>query len=407
MKIFYDGRVHRCHPLNGHRGYMNSFLVLFTANSSNNDSQQNSDAQNNNLDADSSPNASSAQSSSSGNSSSGNRRGNNSNSRPSAVQRRPNVNGPFQHYRQKNLSGSLVTRKLVNTSLISNPQTLSEQVEIILEFKISIDKSQLIQQAFTWATRVNLQNELDLYKVLGSNQAFYVQRLAEIYVYSYFKSLLYGFYRRSVTEMQDGNFVLAGHSILYGFCDKRIIQHTLQNVFISYKLVMTDEEINSIIDMANTFNFINGRISRFAGSFSICNTTIDRRLNQLKTMFRGKSTILIDLTNRSYIAENLTLGKFPLANSFLSKNGKKFYYCYNDLESINGNVLLFGKACFLTVSSIANRELNCFESNPTFNTNQLTKYEVSCIASDKYFDVPISDFIEDTADEEDDPEGKS
>lgn len=299
-------------------------------------------------------------------------------------------------YNPINLSGTLVSKKLNDRYLLVNPMRYSNQDSIDLRFTVKPIREILDAQALTWAKRIDSSFELDLYRIFGRerNPGDYILRLKEIYIYSYYKSLLLGMNEYRIDQTSDSDHVLIGHAILYQMLYKRSYSLEVNGLYVNYFLEFSTENSDFVLNEAKQYTFIANSILEAGNRFNIMNSQIERHIEGLRysIMENDCDVIFIRLSNLTQLLSYTSGSSLPLANSFWSADQKKWFYAYNDFSQINGNTLLYGKANFITLRCIDSNTLRDFDL-VNFNRSQtiLIKYEVSCIASSKYSDIKVMD----------------
>lgn len=297
-------------------------------------------------------------------------------------------------YSPINLSSILVSKKIVNRNLLTTPARFSSQENIDLRFTIKPFASHLEKQSITWASKIDVTSEIDKYRIFGRErfQGEYVQKLQQIYIYSYYKCLLLGINEYRIDQTSDSDHCLVGHSIMYQMLYKRSYSFEVNGVFVNYIFEFSREDYDFILQEAKKYEFINSAISDIGSRFNILNTTIERYIESLRHAISESScdVLFIRLSDATKLHDFTSCATLPLANSFWSCEWKKWYYCYHEYAQLNGNTVLFGKSNFITIKDIDLNTLRDFEfAMYSLQQDILIKYEVSCIGSSKYYDCNL------------------
>lgn len=151
------------------------------------------------------------------------------------------------------------------------------------------------------------------------------QLLSEVYVYSYVKSVTFGFdrFKNRVGFVNFGsNRVLTGHKVLYDFISRGNIQGSVSSeTFVNLKIRLKDEDIKLLCD---TFSVE----QRFMEDQSfVHNSTLETVLDYLHTHANDLvSTLEFDSTNGNvFCREVQTLSISPIGNSCFGDNSKVNY----------------------------------------------------------------------------------
>lgn len=295
------------------------------------------------------------------------------------------------NYTPLNLSSCLVSKKIVDKNLLLNPARFSSQENVDLKFTVKPINDLLNIQAITWASKIDTNHSIEKYKIFGNEkfQGEYLEKLQQIYIYSYYKCLLLGSNEYRIDQTSDSDHCLVGHCMLYQMIYKRNYSFEINGVFVNYMIYISDEDKINIIKSAKDYPYISSSIMSFSNRFNILNTTIERYIENLRFAISGSDldVLFVRLSDATKLHSYTSSANLPLANSFWSADQKSWFYCYNEFSQINGNTLLFGKANFITNNGINQSVLSNFEFTKfSDDQNIIIKYEVSCVASSKYFD---------------------
>lgn len=302
--------------------------------------------------------------------------------------------GPKTNYTPINLSSTLVSKKLLNRNLLSNPARFSSQENIDIRFTVKPMANILEHQSLTWALKLDVSFELDLYRIFGRERSpgEYVQRLQYIYIYSYYKALLLGMNEYRIDQTSDADHCLVGHALLYQVLYKRSYSIDVFGIYTNYFIEFSNEDSEFVLNEAKKYSFIANSIVEAGSRFNIVNSQIERHIEQLRLAISSTDcdVLFIRLSDASKLLSYTSCSSLPIANSFWSTNQKKWFYSYNEYSQVNGNTLLYGKATFITLKSIDSITLRDFEEVVNSDSqNILIKYEVSCTSSSKYFDCKL------------------
>lgn len=300
------------------------------------------------------------------------------------------TNDKSNNYNPINLSSPLVSKKILNNNLLTNPARFSSQENVDLKFTVKPINSHLEKQSLIWASKLDV-SDIDKYRIFGRERfnGEYLSKLQQIYVYSYYKCLLLGVYEYRIDQTSDSDNCLVGHAMLYQMLYKRSYSIELNGVFVNYILDVSKEEVDFILSEAKKHSFLNEAISIYDNRFSICNTSIERYIETLRLSIEisDLDVLFVRLSDYTKLCNYTSSAVLPLANSFFSNNQEKWYYCYHEFSQINGNTLLFGKSNFITIKKLDPTVIAYFE-NTAVSVSQdiIIKYEVSCVSSSKFFD---------------------
>lgn len=299
-------------------------------------------------------------------------------------------------YNPINLSGPLISKRVIDRNLLVNPARFSYQESVIMNFTVKPINSRLNRQALVWASKVDTLAEVDKYRIFGRERysGYYVRLLQEIFVYSFYKSLLLGANEYRIDQVSDANHCLVGHSMLYYMLYKRKFSFDIGGVFVNYELNISQEDLTFITEEAKKYSFIRDSISEYTNRFNISNSVLERYIEGLvMSLSAAKSDILFVRLSDSVKIMNFTnISHNPLANSFWSKEQKRWYYIYNEFSHINGDTLLYGKACFITYKGTGSPSLQDYQSVVNTEDHEiLVKYETSCVSSSKFYDVRMNE----------------
>jgi hypothetical protein len=291
-----------------------------------------------------------------------------------------------------NLSTPLISTKFFNGSLVDQNYRYIRNRTITISLTLKPDKDRLRQQASVWARRIISDQDLYLRYILSeSRRSSWATLLENVYIYSYFRSVLYALSDQRVAEVPENKVAIKGHAILYKVLLNPVHSFKHDDYTISYDIDIRQEEYDSIRNIASEFDFINNFMSS-GTRFYLENSEYDRFLAGLYDVWQIGQPEYCTLGDYNELSKHLTVDNFPIGNSFYSSVGteniKKWYYAFEVNSSIMTNSTLFGKSCFFC----ARKDSDCnayYDLNTTDDQLYLVKYEVSCIASSEYPD-PIS-----------------
>lgn len=316
-----------------------------------------------------------------------NKRGDMNNSEQSAVNN-ASANNKYS-FVASNLSTYPITKKFYNRNLIIQPLTRVSNSIIEYNFSIRPDEMRLKYQSQSWARGVLGINGVKFNHLLSGYKSTEWQNILEqVYIYSYFKSLLYGAYSFKVKDHPVNACLLAGHCLLYhtivrsrfNFEDKTL------DVGTTYSFNLTDDDVVYIEKLiTDKFKFLKYQGDTLRNTFEFINENFDRILLDMKTGEVGKRIKFLCMKEDIQSIETfLSQRNFPVANSFYSKesNMLKWYYsCSKDHTLLTGSSL-FGKALFVTLRDEENT--NYLEFNNEDDFLSLVPFEVTHICGYNY-----------------------
>lgn len=297
---------------------------------------------------------------------------------------RPYVQRNGKYFTTKNFSMPVVALQFTNQSLISG--AIVEGQCITIRYTIVVKKSRLEAQASVWANRIISEHRLYLKSILNVYPNQYEEVLIKLYIYSYFRCVLYAINDRRVVDLPLNQVNIAGHAILRHCLLVSSHTFTHDQVTIQYLLDISDEEYDAILEMAQTYPYINDYL-RTSPRFYIENAELDRCFDALyrdTNMTDGPKLFRQD-KDTNQILSSLTRDKFPILNSIYKHNGdeNQWFYAYTEEERLTDGSMLFGKACFITEKDESVIR-NYFSSVTVDDNYRMTKYEVSSITGTWY-----------------------
>lgn len=293
-------------------------------------------------------------------------------------------------FNMTNHSTGNVATIFVNRGVIQQPYRNVVQQTIELDFTVSPIHSRLSKHADVWASRIISIQQLQLRDTLGPKQDTWYPKLFSAFIYSYFKSLLYGVYHTIAEPLENSTCVVKGHNILYSVIkqSKFVFRYKDINVFYNFKISNEDiEQINqSIID--GKYDFVSKFLFKTDFKFSLFNPECERHLKDLNQMLGNNGPLFSLIDDESSVSNYLTQDNFPICNSFYTKesNETKWYYTsYSDVAVLSQAVLC-GKSLFIKGISEESEILKYYTLNNEDDFSSLVKYEVTSVAGFNYPD---------------------
>lgn len=288
-----------------------------------------------------------------------------------------------------NFSTEMVCKKHWNSSFLTTNVRDIQDVTITIKLTVAPIIKRLEAQANVWASKIYATPEIIHRYIVGSNESLWMSRYEELYIYSYFRGLLYGVFHTSVGDIKPSNMSLIGHCLLRLILSSPAFTFEHRGMRVKYVIEITQSDIDTIVNQAKKYPYIANYLINQTNRFSLENPDLDRRLNTLALSLTGddpKFESLFDLNGR--VRTHLTKDNFPIGNSFYCKNNinvSSFRYAFKEGESIISMSTLFGKANFFK-SRNDNTVDSYFDLSNVDDKYTLTKYEVMCIAGCMYGD---------------------
>jgi hypothetical protein len=210
--------------------------------------------------------------------------------------------------------------------------------------------------------------------------------LKRVFVYSYFKCLLYATSNVVLSEIPDDTQVIIGHGIMYEILRKRTFSFESNGLTVCYKFVCDDDDFESILKLAKEYTYIDNNLIE-GSRFSLEDEYIERYLRRIaKEMTGTQGPHFTKMKGSDKIGRYLTQDNFPIANSFYKKgsNENRWRYSFNSPAKLQESGMLFGKAIFVTESSSDNSVYSYFDEINRSDDSSLVKWEVSAVAGSNY-----------------------
>lgn len=303
--------------------------------------------------------------------------------------RNENISASNKNFSTNNLSTSLICKRHFNTNVISEPFRNIEDNSLTFNFYINPIKSRLIYQSETWSKKLVSMSDLDLRAILSSNKSEeWESILQEVYIYSYFKSVLYGAISFKTSEVPEDKYFIIGHALLYHVLVRSGFSFIgYHGQYISYNIRMTDAQITFVESIAKEFKFLNYNDNSTFTRFSFEIAKYDRILENLsKSVSNGPEFSKLGDIGR--LEKYLSKENFCVCNSFYTKDKtvNDWYYCYSEKYDVLSGSTLYGKAVFLTSADDTFKYIY-FDKNEKDDNLFLVKYEVSSVAGSSYPNV--------------------
>lgn len=289
-----------------------------------------------------------------------------------------------RYFNTDNFSLPVIAQEFSNQSIVTG--AIIDGRSITVRYTVVIKKNRLEAQASVWAKRIISEHRLYLKSILNVYPNQYESVLTQMYIYSYFRCVLYAINDRRVVDIPLNQVNIAGHAILRHCL--LVSSHTFSHgqVNIQYLLDVSDEEYDAILTMARSYPFINDYM-RTSPRFFIENAELDRCFDGLyrdTNMSDGPKLFRHD-SDANDVLSALTRDKFPILNSIYKKDGldSQWYYAYTEKERITDGSMLFGKACFISEKGDDVIQ-NYFSSVSVDDDYRVTKYEVSSLTGTWY-----------------------
>lgn len=296
-------------------------------------------------------------------------------------------------YNPVNASGKLVTGKLTNTFLLTNPKIDAEQEVIEIPLKMNIQINRLNKQAQVFASKVIGITTFKHDDILGRDTRFWEKQLQEMFIYSYAKAVLGGFKDYSNQQIPTDEYLLCGHAILFHCLRKRVVTMSFDDVFVTYNFIHSNQEMEIIKKIFDQYDFIQEKLVFEQNNYVLNNKIIERMITQYaKGMKAGTNRdfpFFVNIRRELSKLENLVSKvHLPVANSFYDQSRSKWYYAFDKDVRMNGCTLLFGKAHHLSIATTVEENVLKYFEEIQSDYDTLVKYEVECMAASKYYDVP-------------------
>lgn len=324
----------------------------------------------------------------------------------------------------------------------SNDNPFGFQNVIEIELTLSISIQQLAWQADIAARHIMSNRSLfDLKRFCGQYQDDWQRMLHEAFVYDRLKAIYYGINSSNMMELPEELYTFPGHILLTNLLkDGQYIYSTNDEQPFTYIVrIKYESDINKLFkEVFSVYPTLKEGLSDLPGVYSYVNTRCDTILRGLyngKTYLSSKGSgyksnnkkknnnnntennvevtpkgnnlafFEMDLLNSSKISAWTAQDSNPLCNSFLSSDGKKFYYIM-PTEKSSYKAMKFNESIFMS------RALGFTSTQVTINGNNLyyvadrvrhadvfTKEEVHAITGMRTELVPfskerISDYLE-------------
>jgi hypothetical protein len=284
-----------------------------------------------------------------------------------------------------NLSTALVTTKFLNRNMISQSFRTATDNTLDINFGIMPIPDRLALQAQVWARKLVSMQDFNLRIILSSYPENWEKLLIEAFTYSYYKAVLYALSDKRVAELPADLKLPFGHSLLYQFLLKQRHSFQHQDLYISYSLNFSDDDLKKILEEAQKFPYIKNFMSN-SPRFYLENEKLDRFLNGLASQTKpSDGPKFMGISESTVLLKNLSQDNFPFLNSFYTEESDvcDWKYCYKQNTNLFRSSTLFGKACFIYRKS--DSEFNdYFESCTEDDDGYLVKYEVACLAGSDY-----------------------
>jgi hypothetical protein len=260
---------------------------------------------------------------------------------------------------------------------------------IKIRYKVDPIKERLEKQAQVFAEKCFSMHQIEWRYVLNQYQNKWIPILEEVYLYSYFKCLLYATAGFRVSELPENCFCILGHGIMYQVLNKTNISFEHNGMTVNYLHVCKNSHYEELIKLARSYDFLDSCISSEETRFYMYDEYYDRFLTRIAQEMKGTNgPHLVDMCDTRTISRYLTKDSFPLFNSFYSegKDENNWRYSFNPPAKLTDSCLLFGKAVFITEYDSTDEEISYFDPIKTDDKDKLVKFEVSAIAGSTYPD---------------------
>lgn len=228
-----------------------------------------------------------------------------------------------------------------------------------LTLELNCDVHQICIQADIFAREIlTHRSKFDLKRILGPFQVDWLRLLHEAYVYDRIKCIYYGIQSFNLLKIPEGTYSFPGNVILMHLLVKKTFQFSTgdqQNyaLYVDLKYKKLQEILDPIFELYPDLREGMSDDINIVSYVNVVSESILKGLNNAKEFLKSKSkngdSSLFEIIpmNSSDIDKFLIEDSNPVINSFLSKDGKKFFFILPYDKSSN-DALRFNESLFLS-----------------------------------------------------------
>lgn len=280
-----------------------------------------------------------------------------------------------------NLSRNFISRRYHSKYCLTRSYNQIRNATVTFPLTVRPDYDRLKWQSEIWARTIVGMPGINFRNILSStNTKDWVVVLSNVYVYSYFKCLLYGLFAKNVSLIPLDTYVVYGHALMTSAVIKGYQSFVgYEDINVYFSVEHEDDDILYIEEIVRKFTFLEYKGIRRTG-FSFENPEFDRILKELHNKCVN-GPLFLQMGLDDHIVETyFNKENFPFLNSFyVNIDGKSSWsYCHSDKHSILDISTLFGKALFFTLkqpTDDADLFINCSDDDEFF----LVQYELKSL----------------------------
>lgn len=260
----------------------------------------------------------------------------------------------------KNYSKDIILKDLRNIRYANSEMYYGFNNTVNLEFKLSIDPSQIALQADVFSREMlNHKGKIDFKRFLGPYQVDWPRLLHNVYVYDRIKCIYYGLGLSNISKLPENMHSFPGNILLAHLISKNSFNFELRDeqpfslfVKLAYETSLScfdpifaeyPDLKQGMSDNPLIISYVNMEYEPIMQGLYYTKEYLDSKVNVKESK---NSLFEIHELNSSKIETFSSGDNNPIANSFLNEDGDKFYFVIPPNES-KPQALRFNASIFL------------------------------------------------------------